>query len=78
MAGVAEAIRAAGASVLCLPPYSPDLNPIEQAFAKLKALLRGAAARTKEALWTTIGQLLGRFSLDQCRNYLANSGYEFT
>ena len=78
VAGVEAAIRAVGASVLYLPPYSPDLNPIEQAFAKLKALLRGAAARTKDALWTTIGQLLKRFSPDECRNYLANSGYEFT
>ena len=76
--GVEEAIRAVGASVLYLPPYSPDLNPIEQAFAKLKALLRGAAARTKDALWTTIGQLLGRFTTAECHNYLANSGYEFT
>ena len=78
VAGVEAAIRAVGASVLYLPPYSPDLNPIEQAFAKLKALLRGAAARTREALWTTIGQLLGRFSPTECRNYLTNSGYEFT
>ena len=78
VAGVAEAIRAAGASVLSLPPYSPDLNPIEQLFSKLKALLRGAAARTKDALWTAIGQLLDRFSPTECRNYLANSGYEFT
>ena len=78
VAGVAKAIRAVGASVLYLPPYSPDLNPIEQAFSKLKALLRAAAARTKETLWTTIGQLLDRFSPDECRNYLANSGYEFT
>ncbi len=76
--GVKEAIRAVGASVLYLPPYSPDLNPIKQAFAKLKALLRGAAARTKEALWTTIGQLLGHFTTAECHNYLANSGYEFT
>ncbi len=52
----------AGASVLYLPPYSPDLNPIEQVFAKLKALLRSAAARTRETLWTTIGQLLDHFS----------------
>lgn len=78
VAGVAEAIRAVGASVLYLPPYSPDLNPIEQAFSKIKALLRGAAARTKEALWTTIGQVLDRFSPNECRNYLANSGCEFT
>ena len=78
VAGVAEAIRKAGANVLYLPPYSPDLNPIEQVFAKLKALLRSAAARTKGTLWTTIGQLLDHFSTGECRNYLANSGYEFT
>ncbi|WP_408906299.1 IS630 family transposase [Muricoccus nepalensis] len=75
--GVREAIRATGASLLYLPPYSPDLNPIEQAFAKLKALLRKAAARTREALWTTIGRLLGNFTPAECRNYLANSGYAF-
>ena len=78
VAGIEDAIRATGASLLYLPPYSPDLNPIEQVFAKLKALLRGAAARTKETLWTTIGQLLDRFKPAECRNYLANSGYEFT
>ncbi len=77
VAGVEAAIRATGASILYLPPYSPDLNPIEQVFAKLKALLRSAAARTKEALWATIGQLLNRFSPDECRRYLTNSGYEF-
>ena len=77
VAGVADAIRAKNASVLYLPPYSPDLNPIEQVFAKLKALLRSAAARTRDALWTTIGQILDRFSPAECRNYLANSGYEF-
>jgi transposase len=75
VAGVRAAIAAAGASVLYLPPYSPDLNPIEQAFAKLKALLRKAAARTRSTLSATIGQLLGSFSTDECRNYLANSGY---
>ena len=75
--GVGEAIAAAGASILYLPPYSPDLNPIEQVFAKLKALLRQAAARTREALWTTIGQLLDAFSPAECRNYLVNSGYAF-
>ena len=75
--GVREAVRARGASLLYLPPYSPDLNPIEQAFAKLKALLRKAAARTQETLWTTIGQLLDRFGPDECRNYLTHSGYAF-
>ena len=77
VAGVREAIHAAGASILHLPPYSPDLNPIEQAFAKLKAGLRKAAARTRDALWATIAQLLNTFSPDECRNYLTNSGYEF-
>lgn len=77
VAGIEAAIQARGASLLYLPPYSPDLNPIEQAFAKLKALLRKAAARTQEALWATIGHLLDRFSPDECRNYLAHSGYAF-
>jgi transposase len=76
-AGVAEAIAAAGAYILYLPPYSPDLNPIEQLFAKLKALLRKAAARTRDALWDTIGRLLDAFSPVECRNYLENSGYAF-
>lgn len=77
VAGVREAITAAGASILYLPPYSPDLNPIEQMFAKLKALLRGAAARTRDALWDTIGRLLDAFSPTECQNYLKNSGYAF-
>ena len=75
--GVAEAIRAAGASLMYLPPYSPDLNPIEQLFAKLKALLRKAAARTRDALWDTIGILLDEFAPTECQNYIANSGYEY-
>jgi transposase len=73
--GVREAIAAAGASLLYLPPYSPDLNPIEQAFAKLKALLRTAAARSVEALWRTIGQILDAFTPAECANYLAHAGY---
>jgi transposase len=73
--GVREAILAAGASLLYLPPYSPDLNPIELLFAKLKTLLRKAATRSREALWTTIGHLLDAFSPDECRNYLVNCGY---
>jgi transposase len=77
VAGVREAVQAAGAHVMLLPAYSPDLNPIEQAFAKLKAGLRKAAARTREALWDTIGQLLDGFSPSECQNYLANSGYAF-
>ena len=77
VAGVKEAIRAAGASVLYLPSYSPDFNPIEQLFAKFKALLRKAAARTQAALWETIGTLLDDFVPAECQNYIANSGYEF-
>ena len=73
--GVREAIAATGAQVLYLPPYSPDLNPIEQAFAKLKALLRTAAARTIDALWHTIGRLLDAFTPAECAHYLAHAGY---
>jgi transposase len=74
--GVEEAIRAVGASVLHLPSYSPDLNPIEPFFAKLKALLRKTAARTKEALWDAIGQHLDAFTPEECQNYLAHCGYQ--
>ena len=73
--GVREAILAAEAGLLYLPPYSPDLNPIEQLFAKLKTLLRKVAARSREALWATVGHLLDTFSPDECRSYLANCGY---
>jgi transposase len=73
--GVAEAIAARGAELRYLPPYSPDLNPIEQMFAKLKALLRKAAARSIDLLWDTIGLLLDAFSPTECANYLRNSGY---
>ena len=75
VAGVREAIEAAGASLLYLPPYSPDLNPIELAFSKLKRLLRSAAERTTEGLWTTIGALLGRFGPDECAAYFRHCGY---
>ena len=74
--GVETAIRRAEASLLYLPAYSPDLNPIEQVFAKLKALLRKAAVRTKDTLWATIGTLLDAFTPDECVNYLTNCGYE--
>ena len=77
VSGVREAIRAAGASLMLLPAYSPDLNPIEQAFAKLKAGLRKAGARTRDALWAAIRRLLDSFSPAECRNYLAKSGYKF-
>jgi transposase len=74
-AAVRKAIRAAGAKLIFLPPYSPDLNPIEQMFAKLKLLLRKAAARTVDTTWQRIGELLDAFPPDECANYLRNSGY---
>jgi transposase len=76
VAGVRKAIQAVGASVLYLPPYSPDVNPIEQLFAKLKALLRSVAARTKAALWDAIGHALDAFPEAECQNYLTKYGYE--
>ena len=72
---VRKAIRAAGAKLFFLPPYSPDLNPIEQVFAKLKTLLRKAAERTTDDTWKRIGQLLDAFSPAECANYLRNAGY---
>jgi transposase len=75
---VRRAIRAAGAKLFFLPPYSPDLNPIEQVFAKLKTLLRKAAERTVETTWKRIGTLLEAFSPQECANYFANSGYAST
>jgi transposase len=77
-AGVRESIEAAGASLLFLPPYSPDLNPIEQVFAKFKWLLKSAAQRTVEALWKTCGELLDRFTEHECRNYIRHCGYRYT
>jgi transposase len=93
IAGVRQAIAAAGASILYLPPYSPDLAPgsqhrpptsvrsgapIEQLFAKLKALLRKAAARTRDELWLTIGHLLDACPVIECANYLTHCGYGST
>ena len=72
---VRAAIRKTGAHLLFLPPYSPDLNPIEQVFSKLKTLLRKAAERTVEATWKRIGTLLDAFDPQECANYLRNSGY---
>ena len=69
-------IEAAGAELLYLPPYSPDFNPIENAFAKLKALLRKAAERTVEGLWRAIGELLDAFTPGECANYFAAAGYD--
>ena len=73
--GVCEAIEAAGATLLYLPPYSPDFNPIEQLFAKLKALLRKAAERSVDGLWNRIALLLDAFPPDECANYFRNAGY---
>jgi transposase len=73
--GVREAIVAAGATLLYLPPYSPDFNPIEQLFAKLKALLRKAAERSVHALWHRIASLLDAFTPEECANYFRNAGY---
>ena len=76
--GARRAIAAAGAALLYLPPYSPDLNPIEQLFAKLKALLRKAAARTRDELWAIIGRLLDACPAAECTNYLRHCGYGST
>lgn len=75
-AGVRAAIEAAGASLLYLPPYSPDFNPIEQAFAKLKAMLRKAAERTLDDLWRSIGRIIDTFTPTECANYFAAAGYD--
>lgn len=75
VAEVKPAIEAASAALRYLPPYSPDLNPIEQVFAKLKAMLRRTQARTREALWNAIGELLDKFSPDECERYVRHSGY---
>jgi len=72
---VRKAIRAAGAKLFFLPPYSPDLNPIEQVFAKLKTLLRKAAERTVDDTWRRIGTLIPSFTPQECANYIANAGY---
>jgi len=74
-AGVGQAIQARGTTLLYLPPYSPDFNPIEQAFAKLKALLRKAATRSVDALWAAIGSFLERFAPCECTNYFNHSSY---
>lgn len=71
-----DAIEAAGATLLFLPPYSPDFNPIEQAFSKLKAHLRKAAERTIHGLWDAIGRILDLYPPQECANYFANAGYD--
>ena len=76
--GAEETIKSAGATVKFLPPYSPDLDPIEQVFSKLKAILRSAAKRTVSALWDAIGDAVKNFTPTECANYLRNSGYAST
>lgn len=71
-----DAVRAKGAKLVFLPPYSPDFNPIENAFSKLKAFLRKAAARTVDELWTVIGSAIDAFTPQECRNYFAAAGYD--
>ena len=78
VAGVRQAIERGGASVLYLPPYSPDLNPIEQLFAKIKAILRKTAARTKDTLWDAIRMALEHCDNDHFEGYLQNGGYAST
>lgn len=75
VAGVREAIEAAGATMMLLPAYSPDLNPIEQAFAKLKARLRKQAHRTRDALWNALANLAEWFGVAECANYFRHAGY---
>jgi transposase len=75
-AGVRAAIEAAGCTLSYLPPYSPDLSPIEKAFSKLKALLRKAGERTVEGLWRFLGECLDAFSPQECRNYFRHCGYQ--
>jgi transposase len=75
VSGVRDAVEARGATLLYLPPYSPDLNPIELAFSKLKRPLRDAGERTRDALWDTIGRLLNQFSPSECARYLRHCGF---
>ncbi|OOC59779.1 transposase [Brucella intermedia M86] len=74
--GVRLAIEGVGCRLLYLPPYSPDFNPIEKAFAKLKAVLRAKAERTVEGLWNTVGQIVTLFEPQECANYFKSCGYD--
>lgn len=78
VAGVRTAIESAGARVVYLPPYSPDMNPIELVFSKFKWLMRSAAERTVEGLWRLCGQLLDQFTASECKNYFRHCGYAAT
>ena len=75
VAGIQRALQAAGAPLWYVPPYSPDLNPIELCFAKLKALVRPARCRRSETLWPFLGECVAHFSPDECRNYVRHCGY---
>ena len=75
VAGIQRALQAAGATLWYVPPSSPDLNPIELCFAKLKALVRTARCRSTETLWPFLGECLAHFSPDECRNYFRHCGY---
>ena len=77
-AGVRQAIEAVGAALIYLPPYSPDFNPIEQAFSKFKWLLKSAAHRTVEGLWRACGELLDKFTTTECHHYIRHCGYRYT
>ena len=77
VAGVREAIESVGAELRYLPPYSPDLNPIELAFSKLKKLLRDGAERTVDKLWNLCGRILDEFTPQECRNYFKHCGYRY-
>jgi transposase len=74
--GVIDAIRGANSKVRYLPPYSPDLNPIEQLFSKVKAMLRSAGSRTMETLWSSIGKILNRIEPRECANFITHCGYK--
>lgn len=76
ISGVREAIHTVGARLLFLPPYSPDFNPIEMAFSKLKALLRKAATRTIDELWSVVANCLAAFTVEECRHYFEAAGYD--
>ena len=75
-AGIREAIEKAGATLVFLPPYSPDFNPIENAFAKLKAILRARAERSISSLWDAVGAIVSLFSPEECANYFKAAAYE--
>ena len=76
VAGIRQSIEAVGAHLLYLPPYSPDFNPIEMAFSKLKAYLKRRAARTVDDLWEAIAEAIGTFNPEECQNFFAAAGYD--